>query len=293
MTTRTPPAGLKRVIRKLGKWSLLVPWAIVCRLYLFIFARPSMQIFNDEVLYLALRGKGYNNYRSLRSSGEEAFLKLLAKHNPTLCIDIGANKGNYSEALLGLTNSKIIAFEPLPKTFESLRTLQAKFPNRILAINKGVGDKNAELELHFDEEYSEFASLSTEINEIDYIGEMNSNVVMVEVTTLDSFFETLKDMDVSQIDLLKIDTEGYEYEVLVGAEATLRDKKPKFIQIEYNWHQLFKNQSLFKLASQLPDYVPYQLLPYGSGLNKVDARRPENNIYFFSNFVFVRKGLTI
>jgi FkbM family methyltransferase len=293
MTRKTPLARSKRFIRSFVKWLLFIPWEIVCRLYLFVLARPSMQIFNDQVLHLALRGKGYNNYRSFKSSGEEAFLKLLATFHPRLCIDIGANKGAYSVALLGLTDSKVIAFEPLPKVFESLRELQAKFRDRLLAVNKGVGDRNTELDLHFDDEYSEWASFSTEINEIDYIGEKNKNSIKVEVVTLDRFFETLKDADVSQIDLLKIDTEGYEYEVLVGAEATLRDKKPKFVQIEYNWHQLFRNQSLFKLASLLPGYVPYQLLPYGSGLSKVDVRKPENNIYYYSNFVFVRKDIII
>ena len=93
--------------------------------------------------------------------------------------------------------------------------------------------------------------------------------------------------------LLKIDTEGYEYEVLLGARQTIENRKPKFIQIEYNWHQLFKGQSLYKLASLLPNYVTYQLLPHGSGLSKVDARRPEANIYHYSNFVFIRKDIAV
>jgi hypothetical protein len=68
---------------------------------------------------------------------------------------------------------------------------------------------------------------------------------------------------------------------------------PKFIQIEYNWHQLFKAQSLYKLSQLLPNYKVYQMLPYGSGLTMVDVKRPESNIYEYSNFIFARKDLRI
>lgn len=262
--------------------------------YLFIFGRPSMQFLNDVVLNLALNARGYANYYSChpKSTGEEKFLRLFAKHNPRLCVDIGANKGDYSETLLHLTDSRVIAFEPLPKTFDILTKLQARFPNRMTVVNKGVGDKDAVLDLNFGDEDSTLASFSKEVSEIDYVGQNNRNAIKIEVITLDRFFKESNAPECSQIDLLKIDTEGYEYEVLIGAKETIESRKPKFIQIEYNWHQLFKGQSLYKLASLLPNYVPYQLLPHGSGLNKVDVKRPESNIYHYSNFVFVREDIT-
>jgi FkbM family methyltransferase len=275
------------------KHTLIIPYNIFSRLYIFIFARPSMQRFNNKILDLALRSRGYNNCCDTKSTGEEIFLQLLAKHNPKLCVDIGANKGHYSERLLNLTSSKVIAFEPLPKAFEILNDLQVKFPDRFVVINKGVGDKNADLDLYFGKEDSEFASFSKEINEIDYVRESNKNTIKAEVITLDGFIYLAGYGNISEVDLLKIDTEGYEYEVLVGAEKMLKDMKPKFIQIEYNWHQLFKNKSLFKLASLLPGYVAYQLLPYGTGLSKIDVRKPESNIYHYSNFVFVRNDISI
>lgn len=253
-----------------------------------------MQAFNNVVFNLALNAKGYANYYSChpKSTGEEKFLKLFSQHNPQLCINIGANKGDYSEALLSLTNSGVIAFEPLPKTFARLARLQTRFPNRLITVNKGVGDQNVELDLHFGDDDSTLATFSKEVNEIDYVGQNNRNAIRMEVITLDRFFKESHELESPQIDLLKIDTEGYEYEVLVGAKETLENRKPKFIQIEYNWHQLFKGQSLSKLASLLPNYVAFQLLPHGSGLNKVDVKRPESNIYHYSNFVFIREDLS-
>ena len=53
------------------------------------------------------------------------------------------------------------------------------------------------------------------------------------------------------IDFIKIDTEGYEFEVLDGAKNLLKEQQPKFIQIEFNWHQLLKGQTLYKLSSMI------------------------------------------
>ena len=261
---------------------------IIGRVYTLIVARPSMQPFNDWLFRLAIRGKGYNHAGPVAVTGEAAFMKLLAQFDPSLCIDVGANRGHYSEALLTLTNTKIIAFEPLPKAFDSLRALQERFPLRIDAINKGVGDLDCVLDLHYGAADSELASFSDEVNGIDYVRAENQNVLKVPVTTLDSFFKQQEYSSIARIDLMKIDTEGYEYEVLRGATQTLARLRPLFIQIEYNWHQLFKNQSLYSISKLLDKYNVYQLLPENGGMSKVDARLPQNNVYQYSNFVFVR-----
>jgi FkbM family methyltransferase len=261
--------------------------------YVFMFGRPSMQSLNDIVLNLALNAKGFANYDNCepKSTGEETFIRFLARYNPQLCIDVGANRGDYSETLLRLTNARIIAFEPVPTTFATLSNLQRRFPDRLMTVNKGVGDRNGELEIYFGDEDSTLATFSKEVQKIDYVGGNNKKTAKIEVLTLDSFFRQFNEAEPGEIDLLKIDTEGFEYEVLVGARETIETRKPKFIAIEYNWHQLFKGQSLYLLASLLPDYATYQLLPHGSGLCKVDVKRPESNIYHYSNFVFVRKDI--
>lgn len=103
--------------------------------------------------------------------------------------------------------------------------------------------------------------------------------------TLDSYF--LGRRDIPAIDFLKIDTEGFEYEVLLGSQGVLEKLSPKVVQIEYNWHQLFRSQSLYSLSLLLPNYQAYQMLP--GRLAKRDPRDPLSNIFYFSNFLFVRK----
>ena len=73
-------------------------------------------------------------------------------------------------------------------------------------------------------------------------------------------------------------------------EKAAREKfKPKYIQIEYNWHHLFKNVNLYYFSKYLKNYDVYKILPYNNGLLKIDTTRPENNIYHLSNFVFIKR----
>ena len=261
---------------------------LIEKMYVKTFAKPSMQKINNKILHFALRGRGYNNFIDSRETGETNFFSILSKFNVRLCIDIGANKGNYSRSLLEIPGTKVIAFEPLPKAFKSLEDLQKKYSDRFECFNLGIADKDTFLTLHFGEEDSEFASFSSEVNSIDYVGKSNVNTIEVKVKTLDGFLEERMS---EEIDLLKIDTEGFEYEVLVGAAKTIRNNPPKFVQLEFNYHQLFRNQSLLSLSKLLPGYKPHQLLPFDYGMALRDPTLPESNFYYFSNFIFVREDI--
>ncbi len=252
-----------------------------------------MQAVNNRILHMVLRARGYNNLGGLEASGEAAFIQRIAAE-ARFCIDVGANIGNYSRALLAATSATVLAFEPLPKAFESLAALAACCNARLIAVNQGVGDENAELELFHGAEDSELASFSRDVNAIGYVAESNRNSRRVPVVTLDSYLRGPgRELLHSGIDLLKIDTEGYEYNVLRGARNTIREVPPRFIQVEFNWHQLFRAQSLHSLAELLPGYRAYQLLPHSGGFNPVDPRRPESNIYHYSNFVFARDDIVL
>lgn len=257
--------------------------------YVRLFGRPGLQPVNDALFALALRARGYNNGGDAHSSGEAAFIRLLARQQPKLCIDVGANRGDYSRALLELTGARVIAFEPLPAPYAALSQLAARHPDRLVTVNKGVGDRSTQLDLHYGDENSEVASFATEIEAIDYVRRANTRALRVPVVSLDDYFmdrgwETLAE----GLDLLKIDTEGYEANVLAGAATLIARARPKFVQIEFNWHQLFRRQSLWTLAELLPGYAVHRLLPYDHGLRRVDPRRPESNYFDYANFVFVR-----
>ena len=277
-------AILKSILRK--------PLVLITRIYVFIFGRPSAQFFNDALLLITLRARGYGNCCGINATGEHNFIKLLAKHNPKLCIDIGANKGEYSLKLLQETNSNVVAFEPLPKAFDQLSKLKEDYSLRFEPYNFGIGSKQEKMKFHYGED-DELGSFSTEVNQVEFIGNNNKNSIEVDVISLDHFYEKTLREKYNELDLIKVDTEGFEMEVLLGAQKTIKAIRPKFIQIEFNVHQLYLSQSLLKLSELMQGYKPYQLLPHGTSLIYRDVTTPESNVYIYSNFVFVREDILI
>jgi len=238
---------------------------------------------NKQLLKECLSVRGYENYSNQLESGEDFFIQeILAKSNPTLCIDVGANIGRYSASLLEKTNTRVIAFEPVPTTFIKLIENLTGYLDRVVLENTGVGSKNERLNIYHNINSHDLATFVEKTQQIEYTS--NRLKTTVPVVTLDSYCEK---NNINHIDFLKIDVEGFESDVFDGAQKIFSELKPKFIQIEFNWHQLFCNKSLNWFAEQLPDYDVYQLIPNNwVQRNPVD---PLSNLFLFSNFVFVRK----
>jgi FkbM family methyltransferase len=272
----------------LYKKILIFLYKKISKVYVFIFGRKIMQPVNNLVLSLSLKGNGYMNYGSFKDSGEKFFINLI-RDELKLSLDIGANVGNYTEMLLSDTNSKVISFEPLPKAFDKLKLIKSDYKDRLEIHNVAIGIKDEVLELFYGTEKSEKASLMKDLEKISFIKEQNKNKVSVQVRQLDYFQNYFKD---EVIDFIKIDTEGFEYEVLMGAKNILKIHQPKFIQVEFNWHQLIKKQTLHNFSELIKFSDVFKILPYGNKLLHIDPFRPENNIYHLSNYVFIRKDIS-
>jgi FkbM family methyltransferase len=258
------------------------------RIYEYIFARECMQGFNSALFKLALHGLGFNLSHELDKSGELHFLKRLGRFHPGLCIDIGANVGSYATALLESTDSTVICFEPLPETYSKLCSLKTTYGSRVLMKNCAIGESNTTMTIRYDPDRTELSSLSESALNVDYVKQCCTQSETVEVRTLDAVLESEFEPYLSQgIDLIKIDVEGFERQVLTGAQQTIRRFRPRFIQMEYNMHQMYSQQSLWQFSQLLSGYDCYQLLP--RGWRKIDPRQAESNVYYYSNFVFARQ----
>ena len=258
-------------------------------LYNFIFGRKTTQKLNNIIFSLSLRAKGYNNYGSFKVTGEKNFIQSISRELQ-FSLDIGANIGNYSKLLIEETNSYIFAFEPLDGAYDNLNKLVIEHPNRIEAFKLALGDKNVEKNINFTDEKSEKATFLDDISKLSFYEGASNKKKLVNVVTLDEFMEQ-KNLFDKEIDLIKIDTEGYELEILKGSKRLIEINKPKYIQLEFNIHQLFKNHTMYEFSKYLKKYELFQILPFGNKLLKVNPEKAETNIFYLTNFVYIRNDL--
>ena len=105
----------------------------LAKFYVALFSKGIFASINDRVLNVALRARGYNNFRNNVESGETYFIsKILSPSAPKLCIDIGANVGRYTTEILEKTDANVISFEPLSAAFSQLEKNVACHGERVV-----------------------------------------------------------------------------------------------------------------------------------------------------------------
>ena len=125
-------------------------------------------------------------------------------------IDCGANVGNITEKLLEECD-EIHAFEPNPYAFERLNQ-RFLFDPKVTCYNKAVLERNGNVKLYFHENSDKNeVHWSTGSSLLDFKGNILKNKYeVVEAIDLCDFIENLQ----SEIEVLKIDVEGVEYDIL-------------------------------------------------------------------------------
>ena len=129
----------------------------------------------------------------------------------SLVFDIGANRGEVSEAFLGL-GARVIAVEPNPALAEQIERHYGR-DVQVEAAAVGARPGQAELTLGRDSGHS---TLSQEWLEKAPTADRWSGTVTTEVTTLDALIDKH-----GQPAFVKIDVEAYEAEVLAGLSVPI------------------------------------------------------------------------
>ena len=259
----------------------------------FIFGRNIFFNLNLKFYKLTLYGIGYNNFlKNKRINGELKFiLSHLKKKKIKYCIDVGANIGEYSKTLLMNSNSYVVAFEPQINCNDDLNLIKKEFNGRFNFFNIALGEKVKKTNFYFSREKSELSSVDNVSSKIHYIDKKKFIKKKIIIDTLDNILikELKKKLGKKNIDFIKIDTEGYELEVLKGAKKILKQFKPNYIQVELNWHHLFKGYNLwiiYEFISQFANYKVYKILPNSSTPIEIDPSKPEHNLFNYSNYIF-------
>ncbi len=261
-------------------------------MYATLFARPRFRSFNTFILLMGMRGLGIFNWRDMHLSGEIGFLEkafsIIRTEGGGIALDIGANRGDYSRHILNRAdNVNVYAFEPHPRTFGRLRDAMSRYGARIHLFHTAVGNCTGSATIYdcADEDGSPYASLYKEA--IEEIRERRAVEHTVKVDKLDNL---IPESDICKIVFIKIDTEGAEKEVLLGARRVLQSPSLKFIQIEFNEMNASSATFLWEIFDSIPTHFsPYRLLPAGRMLTLTPHVIWQNEIFGFQNIVFIHE----
>jgi FkbM family methyltransferase len=157
---------------------------------------------------------------------EEETLRYLDKYlsRESVVFDLGANIGNHSIYWSKVTDGagvkRVYAFEPVDLTFSILRkNIEINgLGNKVILNRVGLGKKEGSAELYNVYDYSNIGA--TALRAVN--GEEEGTF---KIITLDSYIKSTDFRD-NRIDMIKIDVEGFEEDVLLGARKTLEKYSP-------------------------------------------------------------------
>ncbi|MCF6139763.1 FkbM family methyltransferase [Flavobacterium sp. K77] len=178
---------------------------------------------------------------SLASFEVVSNLKKTVPHIDTI-IDVGANSGQFSNVATHLyPKAKLHAFEPLPDLYKKIAK-KFKSNTNITTYNLALGNEDGAINFNKNK-YGHISSiLNISTTNIHYPNQENDlSQIEVQIKKLDAL--ALTSASENKVVLLKLDVQGYELEVLKGAEASL--KNIEYIIIEANLEQLYTNQPSF------------------------------------------------
>lgn len=139
---------------------------------------------------------------------------------PDLVIDVGANQGQFTSAVLGLIgDARGVAFEPIPSCADALHAIRDRFPGRLRVIEAAIGAERstATLTINAHSQSSSLRSLTPK-HLSAFPDATPAGTATVEVLRLD---EVLADHEINSRSLLKLDVQGFEREAMEGAGELL------------------------------------------------------------------------
>ena len=179
----------------------------------------------------------------LNEAGTQIY-QAIKKINTDIILDVGANTGQFSlEIRKKGYNGKIVSFEPLTSARKKLIECSLKDKNWSVHEQAAIGDHNGFIDINISKNSVSSSILPMLSSHSDAEG--NSVYISSERTPiirLDSVADAY--LNDSSNCFIKIDTQGYEWQVLDGAINTL--KKSKGILCELSLIPLYEGQHLWK-----------------------------------------------
>lgn len=186
-----------------------------------------------------LRNTGYDIVKADTNYGKDPFVDMtrFVTNSQPIMFDVGANTGQTVKRLRKhFTKGPIHCFEPNPTTFAQLKENVAGQPD-VYAWESGLAATTGEITF--------FQNSNSAMSSFLKLGENgwgDEKKTTAPVTTIDQFCAEQK---IDTIDILKLDTQGFELEVLKGAEATIANKKIKLVYCEVIFSKMYEDLPSF------------------------------------------------
>jgi FkbM family methyltransferase len=166
-----------------------------------------------------------------------------------LILDIGANHGAVAlSALRTYPNARLICFEPVKNTFSSLKINLNSYSERVTLNNVALSNETGELNINLMS-YDGANSLDKQSN---YHKSYNPHVTKIgeEVISVQTLDEVQTQFNSDEVDIVKIDVEGFEMKVLEGGGEFFKNcVRFVLIEIAFMRDKSTKNQEVFNIFS--------------------------------------------
>lgn len=180
--------------------------------------------------------KGYWYYGSKREKSTiEFFFRVIKKGD--YVIEIGGHIGYFSTLFSNIVgpDGKLDVFEPSGENLKYLKKnislMPTKLSSGVLIIEKGVGDQNILLDFYIDPITGQNNSFVKDFDGFYENRKLSADknahllTISVPVIRLDDYLQN----NTKQPNFIKIDVEGFEYNVIIGAKVTIEKYKPNFM----------------------------------------------------------------
>jgi FkbM family methyltransferase len=165
---------------------------------------------------------------------------VLGNPRAPVCVDVGAHVGLFIDLLRSsLREPTIHAFEPAPESFARLQGRFGATPG-ITLVNAGLGRERGKIDFNIFDNQTLNSFLPMLPSGSGTLGDPKLvRTIEVPVHSLDDYADSA---GLVRIDLLKIDTQGYELQILKGASRLLGGGKVNAVLLELNFVPLYDGQ---------------------------------------------------
>lgn len=157
---------------------------------------------------------------------------VLRKYDIKTVLDVGANLGQTAKSFEeSFPKSKIYCIEPILSTFNELKNNTTKM--NVSCYNLALGSENGTIDVKINLSVGNQTMNSlVQKNQDSNKFKEGPDDFTIEKITVQKLSDFCKSNSISHIDYLKIDTEGYDLEVLKGGKELLIDKLIDFVEVE-------------------------------------------------------------